>query len=188
MISALEKLLNKTIKSWLKTRISRLENMLKKDYKVTHFLGEISDTFRDIKQDFLKTFKYMQLFMNSRNLSLCMVNYMRGFLAIFFKHVLSEKYDPEQAVQIKWDLQQLEKLVKERIFTELVEESDMGKPGRISHISTLKSVIDNFKRLLEILIVYDYPTAKVLCHNLVQEDRERYEQNAINVLKSRKDA
>ena len=100
--------------------------MLKKDYKVTHFLGEIRDTFRDIKQDFLKTFKYMQLFMNSRNLSLCMVNYMRGFLAIFFKHVLSEKYDPEQAVQIKWDCNTLEKLLKRASLQSLWRKAIWG--------------------------------------------------------------
>ena len=79
-----------------------------------------------------------------------------------------------------------EKLSK-RIFTELVEESDMGN-GPYCHISALKSAMDTFKRLLEILIVQDYQTAKDVCRNLVQEDRGRYEQNAVNVLKSRKDA
>ena len=153
--------------------------MIEKEYKVTTFMGEESTVFNKISNDFINILNYMKTFMDGNNLEQCMINYLHGFFSIFFNHILSNKYKPEQGVQIKWDIQQLEKKLLNNIFKE-ISSYDL--------LTILKLTIEHFKRVLEILIVIDYRTAESLCNDLIKENRLKYEQSALSVLRARNDA
>ena len=179
LISTIERLINKTIKNWLTSRLKKLKDMIEKEYKVTTFMGEESTVFNKISNDFINILNYMKTFMDGNNLEQCMINYLHGFFSIFFNHILSNKYKPEQGVQIKWDIQQLEKKLINNIFKE-ISSYDL--------LTILKLTIEHFKRVLEILIVIDYRTAESLCNDLIKENRLKYEQSALSVLRARNDA
>ena len=142
-------------------------------------MGEESTVFNKISNDFINILNYTKTVMDGNNLEQWMSKYLHGFFSIFFNHILSNKYKPEQGVQIKWDIQQLEKKLLNNIFKE-ISSYDL--------LTILKLTIEHFKRVLEILIVIDYRTAESLCNDLIKENRLKYEQSALSVLRARNDA
>ncbi len=205
LISTIEKLVNKTIKNWLTAQLKNLKYIIDQEYKVTTFLGEQTPAFKRISSDFVNITYHAKTFLNGNNLLRCITNYIQGFFKIFFSHIISHKYTPEQGVQIKWDIQQLEKVLLNNIFIELMAKignagdvnndssdksyTNMWKNGENSNIiQNLKSVIGHFKRVIEILIVADYETAELIKTVLVKENQLKYESSAMCMLNARQDA
>jgi hypothetical protein len=203
LISTIEKLVNKAIKNWLTDQLRHLKNIIDQEYKVTSFLGEQTPAFKRISSDFINTTYHAKKILDGSNLLRCIVNYIQGFFKIFYSHIILHKYTPEQGIQIKWDIQQLEKTLLNNVFTELMVRVDNATNNDTSDTSytniwkstkdtnivqTLKSVVGHFKRVIEILIVADYETAELVKTDLIKENHQKYESSAMYILNARQDA
>ena len=120
----------------------------------------------------------MKTFMDGNNLEQCMINYLHGFFSIFSTIYYQINTNQSKVCKLNGIYNNWKKLLN-NIFKE-ISSCDL--------LTILKLTIEHFKRVLEILIVIDYRTAESLCNDLIKENRLKYEQSALSVLRARNDA